>query len=161
MILQYLFFFPMNDWRSTFYGINDHEADWAQAFVFLAEDDTGAMKPHWVAYASHDFKGDDLRRRWDDPLLEKVGTHPVIFAGAGSHASYFEQGEYLMGATPKFLQPVKQTLLRLRRFWVETLGQGQGEVAGAGKCIGQTKLVADVGFPGRCQSCLRCLSSTV
>jgi hypothetical protein len=51
----------------------------------------------------------------------------VIFAGAGSHASYFEQGEYLMGATPKFLQPAKRTLLRLRKFWVETLGQGQGE----------------------------------
>ncbi len=26
--LQYWFFYAMNDWRSTFSGINDHEADW-------------------------------------------------------------------------------------------------------------------------------------
>src|SRR3954447_11521313 len=37
VVLQYLFFYPMNDWRSTFEGANDHEADWEQAFVILAE----------------------------------------------------------------------------------------------------------------------------
>jgi hypothetical protein len=26
--LQYWFFYAMNDWRSTFAGVNDHEADW-------------------------------------------------------------------------------------------------------------------------------------
>ena len=35
-----------------------------------------SVDPCWVAYASHDFKGDDLRRRWDDPLLVKQGQHP-------------------------------------------------------------------------------------
>ena len=124
--LQYLFFSAMNDWRSGFFGVNDHEADWEQVFVFLTEPEEGRPEPQWVAYASHDFKGDDLRRRWDDPLLVREGNHPVIFAGAGSHASYFEPGEYLMGAEPQFLQPFKGLILRLREFWYETLGMGSG-----------------------------------
>jgi hypothetical protein len=78
-----------------------------------------------VAYASHDFKGDDLRRRWDDPLLVKEGTHPVVFAGAGSHASYFEQGEYLVGIAPAFLKPVERLATRLRRLWYEQLRMGR------------------------------------
>ena len=27
----------MNDWRSTFAGVNDHEADWEQVTVFLPD----------------------------------------------------------------------------------------------------------------------------
>jgi hypothetical protein len=123
-VLHYLFFFSMNPWRSGYFGVNDHEADWEQVFVYLAESQDGAIEPQWVAYASHDFKGDDLRRRWDDPLLVKEGSHPVVFAGAGSHGSYFEQGEYQMGITPRFLQPITGVWLALKRFWVETLGQG-------------------------------------
>lgn len=123
-VLQYLFFFSMNPWRSGYFGVNDHEADWEQIFIYLAEDQDGDVEPQWVAYASHDFKGDDLRRRWDDPLLVKEGSHPVVFAGAGSHGSYFEQGEYQMGVTPQILEPVAGVWLALKRFWIETLGQG-------------------------------------
>ena len=67
-----------------------------------------------------------MRRRWDDPLLVREGNHPVIFAGAGSHASYFEQGEYLMSAEPGFLQPFKGVSGGLRKFWNETLRMGVG-----------------------------------
>ena len=123
-VLQYLFFFPMNNWRSRFFGANDHEADWEQMFVYLYEQANEKLSPGWVAYASHDFKGDDLRRRWDDPLLVREGTHPVVFTGAGSHASYFEQGEYMMGASPKFLNPVLRVMDALRSLWTETLGMG-------------------------------------
>jgi len=129
--LQYLFFYSMNNWRSGFYGVNDHEADWEQVLVFLTESEVGKPEPRWVAYASHDFKGDDLRRRWDDPLLVLEGEHPVIFVGAGSHASYFEQGEYLMGAEPGFLLPLKGVINWLRKFWNETLGMGSTEYAQA------------------------------
>jgi hypothetical protein len=122
--LHYLFFFPMNPWRSRYNGVNDHESDWEQVFVFLSDNDEGEPKPEWVAFASHDFKGDDLRRRWDDPLLTREGEHPVIFAGAGSHASYFEQGEYIMSVEPKFMAPVKLVTEAVLRFWYETLGQG-------------------------------------
>jgi hypothetical protein len=124
IVLQYLFFFAMNPWRSFYNGANDHESDWEQVFIYLYEGEDGVPEPRWVAYASHDFKGDDLRRRWDDPILTKIGDHPVIFAGAGSHASYFEQGEYIMSMEPRFLTPVKKAVLAARRFWVEQLGQG-------------------------------------
>ena len=123
-VLQYLFFYAMNDWRSNFHGTNDHEADWEQILVYLYETNDGALEPRWAAFASHNYSGNDVRRRWDDPLLKKEGLHPVVFVGAGSHASYFEQGEYVMGVEPGFLAPVRRFAVALRRFWVETLGQG-------------------------------------
>ena len=61
------------------------------ALVYLSTHPDGRLEPEWVAYACHDFSGDDLRRRWDDGEgLIRVGDHPVIFAGGGSHASYFK-----------------------------------------------------------------------
>lgn len=122
--LQYWFFYAMNDWRSTFHGVNDHEADWEQILVYLYEAEDGALEPRWVAYSSHEYHGDDIRRRWDDPLLEKEGLHPVVFTAAGSHASYFERGEYVMGVEPRFMKPVRRFATWVRRFWIETLGQG-------------------------------------
>lgn len=124
-ILHYLFFFAMNDWRSSFYGLNDHEADWEQCFVYLVEGQSGQLEPRWVAFASHDYRGDDLRRRWDDPDLTLVdGRHPVIYAGAGSHASYFLRGEYITGVEPKFFAELRKGVVWARKFWVEKLSQG-------------------------------------
>jgi hypothetical protein len=94
LVLQYWFFYAMNDWRSTFSGVNDHEADWEQITLFLTEPvDGGDPELAWVAFSAHDEVGDDLRRRIDDPDLQLVdGTHPVVHAGAGSHS-----GAYLAG----------------------------------------------------------------
>lgn len=125
VVLHYVFFFPMNDWRSSFHGINDHEADWEQCFVYLVEGPQGELQGRWVALASHDYSGDDLRRRWDDPELTLVdGRHPVIYAGAGSHASYCLPGDYITGVEPKFLRPLRNISVALRKFWVEKLAQG-------------------------------------
>jgi hypothetical protein len=115
--LQYWFFYPFNDWRSGFFGANDHEADWEMVYVYLANAQGGDVQPEWVAYASHDFSGDDLRRRWDDPEVEKVGEHPVIYCGAGSHASYFSPGEYLTEIEISFLSPLVQIIDRFQGFW--------------------------------------------
>ncbi|MEZ4519961.1 MAG: hypothetical protein R3C44_25085, partial [Chloroflexota bacterium] len=121
VILHYLFFYVMNDWRSSFHGVNDHESDWEQIFVYLSEKD-GEHTPEWVAFAAHDFSGDDLRRRWDDPELDKVDdSHVVVYAAAGSHAAYIEPGEYLMHAEPTILQPVKRFLKPVREFFAESL----------------------------------------
>jgi hypothetical protein len=105
VILQYWYFYAANDWRSTFGGVNDHEADWEMVTVYLVEDaDAGTVSPRWVAFSSHDYTGDDLRRRWDDPELTLVdGTHPVVFAGAGSHSGAFLAGDYLVTVNPRFL----------------------------------------------------------
>lgn len=129
IILHYLYFYTMNNWRSGFYGVNDHEADWEQAFIYLYEGEDGAPRPMWIAYAAHDMRGDELRRRFDDPLLHKVGDHPVIYAGAGSHGSYFEPGEYMMAVEPSFLTPLKNALNAARKFWTETLRQGDPAAA--------------------------------
>ncbi len=124
IVLHYLFFYCMNDWRSSFHGVNDHEADWEQIFVYLEADDAGQHAPVWTAYAMHDGSGDDLRRRWDDPEVEKVGTHPVVYAGAGSHTSYFSRGEYLIEVSLSPFKSLIRALETLQRFWRITLRQG-------------------------------------
>lgn len=85
-ILQYWFFYPMNDWRSSFHGINDHEADWENIILYLSPGADGTLAPRWVAFSSHDSEGDGLRRRADDPDLEWVDGHVVAYPGAGSHS---------------------------------------------------------------------------
>ena len=113
-VLQYWYFYPFNSWRSGFFGVNDHEADWEMACIYLWRDEKGELKPEWVALASHDFHGDDLRRRWDDPGLKKEdGCHPVIYAGAGSHAGYYLPGEYLAEVEIPFLARIRKVLDRI------------------------------------------------
>ncbi|MDD1751547.1 MAG: hypothetical protein LUQ38_00450, partial [Methanotrichaceae archaeon] len=53
VILNYQFFSVMNDWRSAFNGVNDHESDWEQIFVYLTEEENGQVASRWAAYASH------------------------------------------------------------------------------------------------------------
>jgi hypothetical protein len=124
-VCQYLFFYCMNDWRSSFAGANDHEADWEQCFVFLEEREDGTSVPIWFARAAHDEVGADLRRRWDDPILQRVGDHPVMFAGAGSHAAYIEPGEYLLAVPLGLPKRIRALSSALGHFWRTTLGQGE------------------------------------
>jgi hypothetical protein len=129
IVLHYLCFYFMNDWRTTFGGANDHEADWEQVFLFL-EDGVDGAQPVWVAAAAHDEVGDDLRRRWDDPQLERVDGHPVLYVGAGSHATYFRAGEYITAAPLPGLARVHGFLDGLRAFWRDTLRQADpGDLA--------------------------------
>ena len=139
-ILQYWYFYPFNNWRSGFHGANDHEADWEMVSVYCYEDSDpesavsveAQLKPQWVAYASHEFSGDDLRRRWDDPELRKVitadgGQHPVVYVGAGSHASYFSPGEYLTELELPFLSPLVTFANSLYAFWHRVLKLGSAQ----------------------------------
>ncbi len=113
--LQYWFFYAMNDWRSTFGGINDHEADWEMITIYLAEQSDGPPRPAWVAFSSHDYRGDDLRRRWDDPELHREGDRPVVFAGAGSHSGAFIPGDYVVSVDPPQVQALMRFLRKLQR----------------------------------------------
>ncbi len=122
-VLQYWYFYCFNSWRSGFGGVNDHESDWEMVSIYLYED-SGQLIPEWVAYASHDFHGDDLRRRWDDHAqLDLIDGHPVVYTGAGSHASYFRPGEYQ--AEANLALPAWVEFLRgvWNRFWTDALGQ--------------------------------------
>ncbi|MFD0631429.1 hypothetical protein ACFQ9X_07095 [Catenulispora yoronensis] len=118
VVLQYWYFYAANDWRSTFGGVNDHEADWEMVTVYLVEDvAAGTVAPRWVAFSSHDYTGDDLRRRWDDPDLTLVdGTHPVVFAGAGSHSGAFLAGDYLVTVNPPLVGTAARWWKRVSEF---------------------------------------------
>jgi hypothetical protein len=101
IVCQYWYFYSFNNWRSGFGGVNEHEADWEQVTVYLdgsgPVDARGLPPARWVVFSAHDETGDDLRRRWDDPDLTVVDhTHPVVFAGAGSHSGAYLAGDYLI-----------------------------------------------------------------
>ena len=136
--LQYWYFFAYNDWRSRFDGVNDHEADWEMVMVYLYEQADGSLVPRWVAYASHDHHGDDLRRRWDDranfdlmrvtsPASPDAEYHPVVYSGAGSHASYFKRGEYVTEVPLPITKSFVRWVNRTASFWAITLRQGRGK----------------------------------
>jgi len=125
-VLQYWFFYAYNDWRSGFNGANDHEADWEQIMVYLSPDADGSVSPRWVAYAQHDYHGEALRRRWDDAeQLEVIDGHPVVNAGAGSHASYFLAGEYLAEQELRLPAPIQGLVHAVGSFFGATSGPGR------------------------------------
>ena len=70
-VLQYWYFYPFNDWRSTFYGVNDHEADWETISVYLVPDGDGGAAPAWVGASSH-----DLARRGSAASLGRPAAAP-------------------------------------------------------------------------------------
>lgn len=121
LVLQYWYFYAFNNWRSGFSGVNDHEADWEMVCIYLYQDEQGEWQPEWTGYASHDFDGDDLRRRWDDAELQKIAQHPVVYVGAGSHASYYQSGEYLTELELPLLTPLSAFWGRLRSTWERLL----------------------------------------
>lgn len=126
IVLQYWFFLAYNSWRSGFHGVNDHESDWELMMVYLYED-KGQLLPQWTAYASHDFHGDDLRRRWDDRAeLDFVSNHPVVYAGAGSHASYFRPGEYQAEVGLPLPKGIDRLWRATNQFLRQTFGIGAG-----------------------------------
>lgn len=127
VVLQYWFFYAFNNWRSGYSGANDHEADWESIHIYLYPSDQGKYTPEWVAYASHYDEGDDIRRHWEDADVEKIGQHPVVYVAAGSHASYYQPGEYLPEVELRFLSLPARLVERALNFWHVKLRQYQGE----------------------------------
>ena len=84
LVVQYWFFYVYNDWNDR------HEGDWEMIQLLFEADDAAAAldtEPVQVMYAQHE--GGELSA-WDGgPLQRREGTHPVVFAGEGSHAAYF------------------------------------------------------------------------
>ncbi len=116
-VLQYYFFYAYNDYRSHYRGANDHEGDWELVSLYLSEDRDEGPTLEWAAFAAHDRSGPDLRRRWDDPELERVGEHPVLYVGAGSHAGFFAPGDYLIRIELRPLARLREHLEELRDAW--------------------------------------------
>ncbi|RLA82277.1 MAG: hypothetical protein DRG31_07575, partial [Deltaproteobacteria bacterium] len=83
--LQYWFFYLFDDWE------NKHEGDWEMITIEL---DTNE-RPKKIAYSQHfgiqktPWPGGEMKF-WNE-LKEgeqKVGQHPIVYVGLGSHASY-------------------------------------------------------------------------
>lgn len=133
LTLQYWLFYAFNNWRSGFFGTNDHEADWEMVCVYLSdaaiEKELDQVKPEWIAYASHDNYGDDLRRHWTDTEVEKEGDHPVVYVGAGSHASYFRAGEYMTELPMPFLTSFVRVAERVIVWWRKLVSQHDSDEA--------------------------------
>lgn len=139
VVLHYSYFYVMNDWRTGYRGLNDHEADWEQAWVFL---DPADLEPQWVAASSHDHAGADLRRHWSDPEVIKQDGRPVLHAGAGSHALFFRPGDYVT----RLDVPALRWLLRLQR-WSRSVLRIRDEATerGLGPALGAPFVESAVG----------------
>lgn len=89
LVLQYWFWYYFNDWNNT------HESDWEMIqIVFAATSPEAALatEPEMVGFAQH--AGGELAD-WNDPKLERSGTHPIIRPSAGSHGTYFGRDIYV------------------------------------------------------------------
>jgi hypothetical protein len=87
--VQYWFYYWFNQFNDL------HESDWEMIQVaFDAATPAAALAqgPSQLAYAQHE--GGE-RRSWDDPRVEKEGTHPVVYASSGSHASQYWSALFL------------------------------------------------------------------
>ena len=89
IVLQYWFFWYFDDY------VNTHEGDWEFIqIVFPADTAEEALSttPLEVGYSQH--SGGE-QADWDGGKLEREGDHPVVYAGAGSHANYYTSDVYL------------------------------------------------------------------
>lgn len=79
----------------------------------------------WVAFSLHDETGDDLRRRSGDPDITWVDhTHPVVYAGAGSHPGAYLPDEYLVRVDRRRCTHLRRSAEPVRCF---SCGQGIGQ----------------------------------
>jgi hypothetical protein len=130
LVLHYAYFYVMNDWRSGYRGVNDHEGDWEQAWIFC---DPADHRPVWFVASSHENLGADLRRHWDDIECVRIGNQPVLFVGAGSHAMFFRPGDYVS----RVEVPGLRWLLRVRLWarWALRIRDDEDE-RGLGPALG-------------------------
>jgi diacylglycerol kinase family enzyme len=87
--LQYWLYYYFNDFNDK------HEGDWEGIqLVFAADSAREALRkrPIEVGYAQHEG-GESAS--WDDAKLERVGTHPLVYAARGSHASHYSSALWL------------------------------------------------------------------
>ncbi len=98
LALQYWMYYPFNDFN------NKHESDWE---TIQLEFDVGSAAealttaPVTVLYSQHEA---GEQATWGDPKLSvSDGTHPEVFASAGSHANHYETGLFLLRSTSQGL----------------------------------------------------------
>ncbi len=89
LAVQYWFFWYFNQFNDL------HEGDWeGMQVVFESSDPARALAegPSEVGLFQH---GGGEKANWEDGKVEKEGTHPVVYAAAGSHATFYEPAVYV------------------------------------------------------------------
>jgi hypothetical protein len=71
LVLQHWFFYLFNNWRSGFLAPTTTRPIQRCVSIWPRMRECSAIRPEWVAFASHDYVGDDLRLCWDDPEITK------------------------------------------------------------------------------------------
>lgn len=87
--LQYWFYWYFNHFNDL------HEGDWeGMQIAFDAPGPRRALEtgPSEVILFQH---GGGERSGWDDPKLQKEGTHPIVYPAAGSHATFYDSAVYV------------------------------------------------------------------
>ncbi len=89
LVVQYWFFYYFNQFNDV------HEADWEGmqiSFDASTPEQALARGPDEIGLFQH---GGGERAGWSDDRLEKLGRHPVVYAAAGSHATFFEPAVFV------------------------------------------------------------------
>jgi hypothetical protein len=92
LVVQYWFFYYYNQFNDL------HEGDWEGmqiAFDGSTPREALATGPSEIALFQHE--GGE-KGSWDDPKVEKEGTHPVVYPAAGSHATFFKSAIFVENA---------------------------------------------------------------
>jgi hypothetical protein len=89
LVVQYWFYYVFNNFNNT------HESDWEMMQVVF---DVGTVEealrtePVAIGLAQH---GGGESADWSDDKVQRDGTHPIVFAAAGSHATQYGNAVYL------------------------------------------------------------------
>jgi hypothetical protein len=92
LVVQYWFFYYYNQFNDL------HEGDWEGmqiAFDGSTPSEALATGPSEIALFQHE--GGE-KGSWDDPKVQKEGTHPVVYPAAGSHATFFSSAVFVENA---------------------------------------------------------------
>jgi hypothetical protein len=89
LVVQYWFYWYFNQFNDL------HESDWeGMQIVFdaISPGEALARGPAEIGLFQH---GGGEKADWSDGKVEKRGTHPVVYPGAGSHATFYESAVYI------------------------------------------------------------------
>jgi hypothetical protein len=93
LVVQYWFFYYFNQFNDV------HEGDWEGMQISFDADTPAealAQGPSQVALFQH---AGGERADWDDTKVQKVGTHPVVYPAAGSHATFYDNAIYIQNGS--------------------------------------------------------------
>ncbi len=87
--LQYWFYYYFNNFNDL------HESDWEGMQLAFAESAPAyalRSSPYEIVVFQH---AGGEHADWDDPKVQKRGTHPVVYSAGGSHATFYSSSLYL------------------------------------------------------------------